>query len=193
MGWFFFKKKDDKEVHKKIEKLHDSLHTSFKNIKEDMDHFSKWNNNFKERHNQHDLAIDNINRRLDLIESLLKNKPLEEKELIELEEMEQEPSFIKEAISDELTDIQKSICFTLAALQKENPERWISLKEFAQERYPKKSYNAVRSTLSEYTSNLEELGYIQKRKKGKQVYIISTDKNPYLKQKILKKIKVKTK
>ena len=91
----------------------------------------------------------------------------------------------------ELTETQQKLCWKIAALQKEMPNEWISLKALAQDMYPDKEYSSVRSTICQFVSQLEEMGFIKRRRKGRQTYVSSTEKNPY-KDKVKKKVAVKS-
>lgn len=105
---------------------------------------------------------------------------------MEIEELEDDPWYT-------LTEMQQQICWKLAALQKESPNKWISFKVLAGELYPNKDYGVVRSTVSEYITLLEEMGYVQKKRRGRQTYVTTTEKNPHYKEVMQVKAKVKTK
>jgi hypothetical protein len=90
---------------------------------------------------------------------------------------------MEDSLWEFLTETQQRLCWKLAALQKEMPDQWISLKYLAQELYPDKDYNQVRSTLSQFIAGLEELGIVKRKRKGKQAYIFSTKKNPCVSKK----------
>ena len=78
----------------------------------------------------------------------------------------------------ELTETQQKLCWKIAVLQKELPNEWLSLKYLAQEMYPDRDYASVRSTVSQFIAQLEDLGFVKRRRKGRQAYVCSTDKNP---------------
>lgn len=188
MPFWFFKKREDK-VDKKFGDLHLTLQNSFSNIRNDMDKISKWVSHFKQKHDEHNIKHLSFHERLLRIESILEE--LNEKKQINIPEEKIEE--IKTSLWEDLTKSQQDICLKLAALHNENPGQWVPLKYLAQEAYPNKKYDSIRSTMSEFTTTLEELGFLKKKRKGKQTFIISTEKNPYLKSKklIKKKIKVK--
>ncbi|MEK6817019.1 MAG: hypothetical protein AABY09_05370, partial [Nanoarchaeota archaeon] len=120
------------------------------------------------------------------IEAQLENLSQNDVEEISEDEEEDElPSTLTldKSSWDSLTETHQKICLQIAAVQKELPNQWISLKYLAQEMYPDKGYNQVRSTLSQYISSLEDLGYVKRMRKGKQAYVFSTTKNPCLKEK----------
>lgn len=201
MPFWFFKKRDDRE----IEEIHATLDNSFSRIREDMGKVSEWINHFHERHktherkfDEHNKRFDAVSRRLDKMEFALaemqavildsSQRHIDKGEVQEQESIESEDSLMWM----ELTEAQQKLCWKIAALQKESPNEWISLKALAQEVYPDKDYASVRSTICQFTAQLEELGFIKRKRKGRQSYVCSTDKNPY-KDKARKKIAVKAK
>jgi len=74
-----------------------------------------------------------------------------------------------------LTDTQRTIFKTLYLLQKEKAWAWVLLKDIANEIYPTKSYNAVRSTISDYLSILEEIGLVQRKRVSRQSMVSLTE------------------
>ncbi len=180
MLFSFFKRK------KKLDTLHQNLKNSFSNIKKDIKKAHERINGLHYVKNEHHDKITSLIARIDTIESLFNKLKIKKEEVQERVEEK-----ISETLIDDLTDKQKIFCQRLAALQKESPDKWISLKYLAQEIYPNKTYPQIRSTVSQYTTFLEELGVVKRRRKGKQAYVISTEKNPYLKKK--KEIKIEEK
>lgn len=80
-----------------------------------------------------------------------------------------EPTELK--LQEELTETQAVFLLRLAALLKESGQEWIPIKNLASELYPSKDYAAVRSTVSEYLTLLEELGFTKKKRKGKHTFV----------------------
>lgn len=201
MFWWFKKKRNEEEHHKKIKELHSLLHDSVSNINGNLQHVGRWINHFKEKQQHHEISLKEIEKRITRIErDINKIQELEVSYNIKPKvvaqgtiNLEEDKKYPKTDEWELLTEVQKILCYRLAAIEKETPKRWISLKYLAQEIYPDKNYESIRSTISEYTSNLEELGFIQKRRKGKQTFIISTEKNPCLTKKEKKKIKLQQK
>jgi hypothetical protein len=202
--WFFQKKKEDKD----ISKLHSSLKDSFTKIREDMNHLGKWTAHFKEKHNTHDKQFEHHTRRLDVMEAkvdtilqmLDRANPIESK-TAELSLMDEAPEPSQEDelelitsntnVIDNLTNLQKTFLAQLFTLQKESSQKWVSMKYLAQEIYPTKDYQTIRSMISTYTEILLELGLIEKRRKGRDTYVSLTKKaNAHLDKK-KKAIKVK--
>ncbi|MEA3378177.1 MAG: hypothetical protein U9Q69_00910 [Nanoarchaeota archaeon] len=190
-SWLFKKKRED------INHLHSKINHGFQSVWNDMTHVGKWIEHFKDKHGDNEKMFHLINRRLTRIESSLEEFDKQTKNLDKISDEIKEGSFDEMEISswDSLTNTLQKICWQLAAIQKELPNQWVSLKYLAQEMYPDKQYNRVRSTLSQYISSLEELGYVKRTRKGKQAYILSTTKNPCFKKskKSQAKIKIKQK
>lgn len=191
---FFRKKGDDSKLKETIESMQKSLKSSFENIKKDFSTIDNHHRDFHEKHEkhegkheEHEKRLQRLHERVLILESLMnstqkENMPLEIEPEEELEYNELE----------EMTEVSQKICYILAALAQENKEL-VTLKTLAEEMYPGKNYARIRSTISQYTTELEELGYVQKKKKGRHVYIKSTEKNPFLKEKIVLKKKIKAK
>ena len=159
-----------------------------------MEHISKLLHYFNAANQKQSKQLAMIERRLKAVETI-KSKASEE-ELVENEAAERASSIEDdENLWDSLTETQQKLCWKLAALQKEMPDQWISLKYLAQELYPDKEYGAIRSTLSQFVTALEEMGFVKRKRKGKQAYIISTPTNPCLKRKmpVIDVVKQKTK
>lgn len=184
MVFGFFRRGKDKE----IENIHNQLHESFSNIREDMGKVTAWINHFHDRHNKHDQKFEHVSKRLDKVEFALaemqavildsSQQSSKQKKVLEPEDFREEES--EEATAwMELTETQQKLCWKIAALQKEMPNDWISLKQLAQEMYPEKDYSSVRSTICQFVSQLEELGFVKRRRKGRQTYVSSTERNPY--------------
>jgi len=172
MWWPFRKKGED------IEKIEKKIKTSFSSVKKNHDFLKQ----------DHHAKILDIFERLEKLEKhVWQSKDVTDKEATELQ-----ISNITMKHFENLTEKQKEFCLILAALHSESPNEWVSFKTLAGELYPNQDYNKVRSTISEYTSLLEELGFVKKRKKGGKAYVLTTQINPYIKkQPIIKVQKVK--
>ncbi len=71
MVWWLFRRKRDDDVNEKFVNLHESLHTSFSNIKKDMADLNKWLDSFKNKHESHDQRFELLNRRVNDIEEVI--------------------------------------------------------------------------------------------------------------------------
>lgn len=192
MIFSFFRKKNPSDH--KIESLHNSVSESFSHIKNDMGHISKWISHFKSKHDDHEKQFSILHARLNKMEKIINElssaSDINEEDLEESFEHD-DKNFTQSSQWDSLTETQQKICWLVARLQTEMPNQWISLKYLAQEIYPEKDYNKVRSTLSSYINVLEELGYIERKRNGKQTYIYSNERNPCQSGKIKMKVKMK--
>jgi len=191
----FRRKSGDNQLKETIEAMQRSLKISFENIKKDFSTIDKHHKVFHEKHEKHEQRyldheekLRELHERLLVVESLLKAAP-QERQPVLVEEFEDD---LPENELDSMTEVSQKICYILAALAQENKEM-VTLKTLAEEMYPGKDYQKIRSTISQYTTELEELGFVQKKKRGRHVYIKSTEKNPFLKEKIILKKKVKNK
>ncbi len=177
--------------HQRIDNLSTSVKSSFTNLRKDMEHISKLLHHYDGTMGEHNKRFEQLAKRLLILENKLNQMqrvdPEKESEVHE-EPLQQEEMMEDEVINDSLweslTETQQKLCWKLAALQKEMPDQWISLKYLAQELYPDKDYNLVRSTLSQFIAGLEELGILKRKRKGKQAYVFSTEKNPCHKKKM---------
>jgi hypothetical protein len=191
----FFKKRSDDQLKTTVEAMQESLKKSFGNIKKDFSTIDTHHRDFHGRHEKHDEAHVEHRENIKLLSERLIAL---ERSIAQLKNTEYEPIQVSEESElefneiESMTEVSQKICFILAALAQENKEL-VTLKSLAEEMYPDKEYSKIRSTISQYTTELEELGYVQKKKKGKNVYIKSTDKNPFLKDKSLLKKKNKAK
>lgn len=171
----------------KVDALERSVQQSFSNLRKDMEHISKLLHYFNASTQKQSKEISMIERRLRAVE--LSIDKASGKELEEIEEPKEAAERASGNMDDEtlwesLTETQQKLCWKLAALQKEMPDQWISLKYLAQEIYPDKEYGAIRSTLSQFVTALEEMGFVKRKRKGKQAYIISTNSNPCIHKKM---------
>jgi len=169
---WFFKRGANKEA-----SIQESVKNSFLNVREDMAHISKWISHFKLKHDDHEQKINSINSRLDNIEKILEqlegdSSILEEKEeKVRVEELKEDIPSFPASQWDELTDTQKKVCWFISKLTKESTNGWVASKVLAREMYPTKEYIKTRSTVSQFISTLEEHGFVQRRRNGKQAYV----------------------
>ena len=175
-GWLFKKREDGVNIH-----FENSVKKSFSNIKDDMSQISQWIGHFKQKHDIHEQQFSDIVARLNAIENQLGSLQISlEDQEFESEKNDDEgvDSYEKEFEKwDELTPVQKSLCWKIYRLQKEKPLRWLSLKEIAAELYPEREYSKVRSTVSDYVGLLEEFDYLERKRKGRQAYVRFKKKN----------------
>ncbi len=198
--WFLKKRGPSQQSDNSINTINYNLKESFGKIRRDMQATRDWLAYFKDREQDHEDRLKNIESRLDEISEVLNMmqeaqessrgiRPVEQG-LVYIEDDHEEPGSINEKIINDLTDTQKSIFYRLGTLLYESSQEWITTKALAQELYPDKAYDKVRSTLSEYTSILIEAGILKKKRRGKLTYLSITEKGLGLFEKT-KKIKLK--
>lgn len=95
---------------------------------------------------------------------------------------------------DTLTRLQQETFYTLANLIYKTNAKWVSIKSLVSELYPGRPYNTVRTTIFEYIKTLEEIGLVDRQKRGILTYLAITekgtgiikDKESHIKKKIVK-------
>ena len=185
-GWF--KKRDDK----KIEELESSVKNSFQNMRTDMNQVSQWIGHFKTKHEEHHTKIQEHHTKIEDIYNKLKDL----EDLLAVKSAVLNPEFSKVRVQDTkvvelnqsfdegkekllelkvqvdpLPEGQQRVCECLAALQREQPDTWSSLSKLADEVYPGREYDKVRSAILQLVNILEAEGYLIKRKVRKSVYV----------------------
>lgn len=192
MGFLFFGKKKS-EVNNALDhvnQISENLKHSFIRIKTDIKVVRDWLSFFKTRDEEYSDRFKNMESRIEEIgqvisyladrENSLQKQPKtressKEKPYYDYEN-EKLPPRVERTPLDDLTETQKAIFFRLGAFQRESGQEWTALKTLASDLYPGKSYDKVRSTVSEYIGILVDAGLIHKLRKGKQTYIAITEK-----------------
>ncbi len=203
---WFLKKRPNPDPPEYLQSINSNLKESFARIKKDIQATRDWLSYFKDRENDHEGRLKNIESRLEELGEVLtymqdtprerKTRNYEESVVITEDVEDEERGDTTQRVLNDLTDTQKAIFHRLGTLLHESSQEWITAKALAQEIYPEKTYDKVRSTLSEYTSILIESGLIKKKRKGKLTYLSITEKGLGLfdknKKAKLKKILLKT-
>lgn len=186
MVWWLFRKKEGNNW----ENLHNSLKDSFSNIKKDMGLLNNWLGQHKSKlqeheqnHLSHKESFSMILNRLDRLEELLmKSDILSSKQQKEIQEESKElvdislKSNTDKALLNDLTNVQKSLLIRLAILLKESNLKWISMRGLSQEIYPDKDHESIKSMMSIYSDILLNLGLIEKKRKGRDIFLTVTKK-----------------
>ncbi len=198
---WFLKKRGSAPTLDYMQTINNNLKESFARIRRDMQATRDWLSYFKDKEQDHDERLKNVESRLEEISEILNlmqetsNEKEEIRYQIEDNTTEETPSQLPERILNDLTDTQRAIFYRLGMLLYESSQEWITAKSLAQELYPDKAYDRVRSTISEYISILIESGLVKKKRKGKLTYLSITEKGMNLFEKVkrtkLKKIIVK--
>jgi len=202
--WFALKKRE-MPISSDFSQIHSNLQTSFTRIKGDVQAIRDWLAYFKDREQDHERRLNDAESRIEELSEVLaymqesqeiQQTPLETDQVILIDDAKEQTGTTQIRIIDDLTDTQKSIFYRLGTLLQEAGQEWMTSKSLAQDLYPDKPYDVIRSTLSEYTSILIEAGLIKKRRKGKLTYlsmaekgsqIFSQTKKPRLKKVIVNK------
>ena len=211
MHFSFFKKKKIKqeEAIEHINHISKNLKKSFNHIKVDIKLVRDWLSFFKTKDGEYENRFKEIESRIEEIGQVIayladkdqktpQNQQKITKEMQYYSDEEEIPlQKINKSFLDGLTDTQRAMFLRLGVFQRESGQEWTSLKTLAQDIYPGKTYDKVRSTVSEYIGILVDAGLIEKTRKGKQTYITITEKGQqYFKKndkKTLKKQVQKTK
>ena len=178
-----WKKELIQKIHTVQLSLHSSMASSFHHVGKDLASITEWIQHLHMRDTAHEKRLLLLESRLASMESYLSQQNLKKHSSSVLQSSVSLPEKEDAKVWDTLTDTQQQICWKLASLQKETPDKWISQKYLAQEIYPERDYNQVRSALSQYISVLEDLGIVVRKRKGKHAFVLSTENNPCLKQK----------
>ena len=162
--------------------MEENLKNSFFNIKKDI---HKVNNIVF----SHDDKLNHLKERVHYLENVIRNlnsldSVEDPKEKSNKKESPEQPVINTAGISisnpvikwEDLTNIQQSLFMRLGLLHIESGQRRIAMKHLAEELYPEKTYNYVRSMISDYVNLLNEHGLIKKTRKGRQIFISVTEK-----------------
>lgn len=180
----FFK---NRQLHNRVKEIEKSLGISFSKIKEG---FLVTHKRIDESHNTTHKKLDELHYRLSNLEnifsSVLSQKYIPEKRKEPEKLLEDE----KPLHLSTLTDGQKKLFIEIVGLHIETGSEWLSLVEIAKHTHQGKEYKKVRSTLSEYTSVLEEAGLLTKKIQRKKAFVKVSNKGiTYLDEGRIKRIK----
>ncbi len=193
MGFLFFGKKRSEvdEAVEHINQISGNLKKSFTRIKSDIKVVRDWLSFFKDKDGEYEDRFKNMESRIEemgqvlsylakkdqiqQVEPAKRKKVQKEEQYYDYEPKESYPEVTRSPL-DDLTETQKAMFFRLGAFQRESGQEWTSLKTLAQDLYPGKPYDKVRSTVSEYVGIMADAGILYKNRKGKQTYIAITEK-----------------
>jgi hypothetical protein len=208
-------------IQKHNSEFNDSVKSSFLNIKNDMAQISDWINHFKNRDQFHHGNFHSVLQKLENLEENLQKLEEIEERVKKLEGMgEKLDSLEQKGISESsakpiyessfnsvedhpkwltLTKAQMNLIRVISGISKENPDKWFTFRDIAEEAYHDKSYDQVKSTLIKYLNLLEGMGYVERKRSGNQVLLrISENVSPpkerlVIDMKVSKKSKKKAK
>ena len=207
MVFWLFKKRRVNKVEKDLEKLNKKLDHSFKNLHVDMKTINKWFTHLDEHKSHHEKRLTKMEKQLSNLLSVVdyhgdkisnfETVPSVTEEVKVVEKPAKVETIAIKSISptkilEELTDTRKKLLLTLAALAVEMGN-WVSMKSLTEEVYPSKKYSDVKSMVCDYTNNLYDLALIEKRRKGREVYLSLTQKGKELTKNVIQIEKARTK
>jgi hypothetical protein len=190
MGFLFFRKKGS-EAEKALEhvnQISENLKHSFTRIKTDIKVVRDWLSFFKDKDDDYVKRFESLESRMEEMGQVISYIANNQQEITNSQkrkgkdapyyppDQDVRQELMKRTPLDDLTETQRVMFFRLAAFQRESGQEWTSLKTLAQDLYPGKPYDKVRSTVSEYVGILVDTGLIKKMRKGKQSYIAITSK-----------------
>ena len=181
----FSKSRTEDSLDHKISGINENISSSFKKVKEDFQSIGKWIQHFEKNDQKQEDELLNLKSEIRYLRALLKERhPVVEnvREIVKKEPVIEDvvAEDFEESNSTNLlehfTDTQRAIFSRLGVIQKEGSQLWIPLKQIAQEIYPDKQYDDVRSTISEYMGLLSDAGLVKRVRKGKQTFVSISEK-----------------
>ena len=188
----FSNRRREDSLDRKITAISENITNSFKKVKEDIKSVGKWINRFEENDKRQSDDLAYLRNELQYLRTLISERPVHHEIKQEkvhkipskpvIEEVVEQESFEipSQSAIDALTDTQKSIFNRLGVIQREGSQPWVPLKQLAQEVYPEKKYDEVRSTISEYMGLLSDAGLVKRVRKGKQTFVSVSEKGSSL-------------
>ena len=181
----FSKSRTEDSLDRKISGINENISSSFKKVKEDFQSIGKWIQHFEKNDQKQEDELLNLKSEIRYLRALLKERhPVVEN----VREIVKKEPVIEDVVAEDFeesnstnplehfTDTQKAIFSRLGVIQKEGSQLWIPLKQIAQEIYPDKQYDDVRSTISEYMGLLSDAGLVKRVRKGKQTFVSISEK-----------------
>jgi len=214
---WFSSKKELKRLKYDFNALESNVESAFKNIRIDMINVNKWVTGLdqndkillrhtKEQQERIEQLEVNVNWLATALEQIRKEKQVmveyheqphekhqEETSVIKVRERGSGLTNIEEDSLKSLTSTQLELFQTITLLNEGNQKNVCTPQQAAKIMYPKRPYEVVRTTLSEYLTMLEDFGLITKDRKGRYIYIRLTKKATELIKKLKKKKKLKAK
>lgn len=86
------------------------------------------------------------------------------------------PTHLTTLGTEDFTQLQEATLIILWKLAGRDSGQWIAMKSLVKAIYPDQEYNRVRTTIFEYARIFEELGMIQRLKRGNRTYLALTKK-----------------
>ena len=201
MGWFFSKKREISR--EEFENLVDSIKKSFTNVKNDISKIKEKTSSNEKRADELNHTIINLAQSVEIIDNKIdsfQNRSARQSRAIQSPEENSEDEFAESIKSssikdkqnvaerhwDTITNTQRSIAINLKKLMNEGGKDWIAMKYLAEELYPNTDYADIKAMFSNYTDLLDELGFIEKRRKRRETFLRITEKAiPFVPKEVL--------
>ena len=184
----FWKKKREIEFNYKWQLLQYALKNSFSNVKGDISRLATSQTSTENRFNEIFARLNRIEGILETVSHIaltkepiqpIKQLPEKTNEIIK-QPSEKEKLEVWQRAFDSLTETQKSFFLRLSVLLKESNTGWLPMKFITQDLYPNKSYEDIKPMISIFVKNMEELGFIEKTRKGRQIFLAITERGKIL-------------
>ncbi|HZX12496.1 MAG TPA: hypothetical protein VFE88_03490 [Candidatus Nanoarchaeia archaeon] len=182
----WFKKRNEESIN--LVKVHDHLKNSFGLVKKDIQDIGLWVKQLHENHEKHSSRVDHHEKRLQQVEKEIKElyfllnaekfsnsvEEVEETEKIqEADDVFNLPQAAKSFTG--LRNRDKDVFKKLSRLVREKGKN-VHLRDLAQEVYPGKDFEKVRTTLANYITTLELFDFVYRKRVGREVYLDLTEK-----------------
>ncbi len=185
---FFWRKKREIEFNYKWQLLQYALKNSFSNVKNDMDRLVSSQFSTDQKLNEIFARLNRVEGILETVSHItltkdtiqpIKQLPEKPMEIIK-QPSEKEKQEVWQRGFDSLTETQKSFFLRLSVLLKESNTGWLPMKFITQDLYPEKAYEDIKPMISIFVKNMEELGFLQKTRKGRQIFLTITERGKCL-------------
>lgn len=171
-----------KPLQEELDGVKQATHQGFSNVKRDIGALSGWVAYLQKTDEEKNHRLDRIEAQLEHIMNELKDIEFVEHTQApqkQLSAPKQEQENTKSVLAqfdmfkklNSLTVQQRNLFNILCRIALESGNEYKSMVDIAQDVYANKSYGQVRTTLSAYTTRLEELGLVERTRKGRFVYI----------------------
>ncbi len=183
---FFWRKKREIEFNYKWQLLQYALKNSFSNVKGDIDSLVSTQISTEKRFEEIFARLNRVEAILETVSTiaLTKEQPLIQpiKQLPEKPQQltKQDKLEVWQRAFESLTETQKSFFIRLSVLLKESNTGWLPMKLITQDLYPNKAYEDIKPMISIFVKNIEELGFIEKTRKGRQIFLSITERGKSL-------------
>ena len=185
---FFWRKKREMEFNYKWQLLQYALKNSFSNVKNDIDRLASSQTTTEERFEEVFARLNKVEGMLETVSHIALTKESSTQPIKQLPETlpikplptEKDKLEVWQRAFDSLTETQKSFFIRLSVLLKESNTGWLPMKLITQDLYPDKEYGDIKPMISIFVKNMEELGFIEKTRKGRQIFLSISERGKSL-------------